>query len=161
MVATSPSTSPARRRAHGSSSTWRGPSGSAAKYAAMVAAAPPGWRVTDKPSPSLKSPERCGPFREAFRNRVLFVYGTRGTAAENAWAYAKARFDAETFWYRGNGSIDLVADTAFDPRVERERSVVLYGNRQSNAAWSTSYSSKPPAELPMIAPARPLACATP
>ena len=49
---------------------------------------------------------------------MLFVYGTRGTAEENAWALAKARYDAETFWYRGNGSVDVVPDTAFDPAAE-------------------------------------------
>jgi len=30
--------------------------------------------------------------------------GTGGSEEENTWALAKARFDAETFWYRGNGS---------------------------------------------------------
>jgi hypothetical protein len=48
---------------------------------------------------------------------------------------AKARYDAETFWYRGNGSIDVVADTAFDPKAEPDRNVVLYGHQGSNAAW--------------------------
>src|SRR5262249_16612081 len=41
------------------------------------------WRVTEPPSPSRKGPQRYGPFREVFRNRMLFVYGTKGTAAEN------------------------------------------------------------------------------
>ena len=87
------------------------------------------------PVAALKGPERSGPFRDAFRNRVQLVYGTRGTAEENAWALARARFDAETFWYRGNGSIDVVPDTAFDPRSEPDRNVVLYGHAGSNAAW--------------------------
>src|SRR5262249_52120809 len=72
------------------------------------------WAVTPRPAPALKGPHRCGPFRDVFRNRMLFVYGTKGTVEENAWALAKARCDAETFWYRGNGSIDVIADTAFD-----------------------------------------------
>ena len=65
--------------------------------------------------------------------------GTKGTAEENAWGLARARFDAETFWYRGNGSVDIVTDTTFlDPgRADefRDRNVILYGHSESNAAW--------------------------
>jgi dienelactone hydrolase len=101
------------------------------------------WRVTSPPSPALKSPERCGPFKQAFRHRMLFLYGTRGTPEENAWALAKARYDAETFWYRGNGAVDLVADAAFDASTDRDRSVILYGNAQTNAAWSSLLAESP------------------
>ncbi len=93
------------------------------------------WKRIERPSPALKGPERSGPFRDAFRNHVKLVYGTLGTAEENAWALARARFDAETFWYRGNGSIDVVPDTSFDPRAEPDRNVVLYGNAGINSAW--------------------------
>ncbi len=93
------------------------------------------WAVVPKPSVDLKGPHRAGPFKDAFRNRVVFVYGTKGTATENAWALAKARFDAETFWYRGNGSVDVVADTTFDPKADPDRNVVLYGHAEMNAAW--------------------------
>jgi pimeloyl-ACP methyl ester carboxylesterase len=93
------------------------------------------WSVTGAPSPAVKNAARCGPFKDAFRNRVIFVYGTKGTAEENAWAFAKARFDAETFWYRGNASVDVVPDTAFDAEKDRDRNVILYGNADGNAAW--------------------------
>src|SRR5207244_9792421 len=73
------------------------------------------WSVTQAPSPALKGPHRNGPFKDAFRNRMVFVYGTKGSAEENAWAYAKARYDAETFWYRGNGAVDVIADKDFGP----------------------------------------------
>src|SRR5262249_20669101 len=53
------------------------------------------WSVMKEPSPSLKGPHRYGPFKDAFRNRMLFVYGTGGTKEENAWALARARYDAE------------------------------------------------------------------
>ena len=61
------------------------------------------WSQSRPPSLALKGPHRYGPFKEAFTHRMMFVYGTRGTPEENAWAFAKARFDAEAFWYRGNG----------------------------------------------------------
>jgi dienelactone hydrolase len=93
------------------------------------------WRVAFEPSPQQKGPQRSGPFKDAFRHRMIFVYGTKGTPEENAWAFAKARFDAESFWYRGNGSIDVIPDTGFNPRVEPDRGVILFGNADSNGAW--------------------------
>lgn len=90
-----------------------------------------------------KGPHRAGPFKDAFRHRMQFVYGTRGTSEENDWALHKARYDAEVFWYRGNGSVDLIADTAFDPAAEPERGVVLYGNADTNAAWTALLARSP------------------
>jgi hypothetical protein len=101
------------------------------------------WKQTGQPSPALKGPHRSGPFKEAFSHRMMFVYGIRGTAAENAWALAKARFDAETFWYRGNGSIDIVSDRQFDPDRDRERSVILYGHADSNGTWASLLADSP------------------
>jgi len=96
-----------------------------------------GQWVASPPLPStFKYPERMGPFKEAFRNRVAFVYGTAGRPEENAWSLAKARYDAEQFWYRGNGSVDVVADSAFDTDAYCDRNVVLYGNRDTNSAWA-------------------------
>ena len=59
----------------------------------------------------------------------------QGKSEENTWAFAKARYDAETFWYRGNASIDVIPDTAFDAAAKPDRNVILYGNADTNAAW--------------------------
>src|SRR5207244_1569058 len=67
----------------------------------------------------------------------------KGTPAENAWAFAKARYDAECFWYRGNGSVDLLPDTTFNPAAERDRNVILYGNADTNAAWKPLLADSP------------------
>jgi pimeloyl-ACP methyl ester carboxylesterase len=101
------------------------------------------WAPTAKPSPDLKGQARYGPFKEAFRNRMVFVYGTQGTPEENAWALAKARFDAETFWYRGNGSVEVVADTAFNASADHDRNVILYGHADSNAVWKSLLEASP------------------
>jgi hypothetical protein len=101
------------------------------------------WAAIPAPPPSLKGPVRYGPFKEAFLHEPVLVYGTRGTAAENAWALAKARYDAEVFWYRGNGAFDVIPDTAFDAGRERDRSVILYGNRDMNAAWHSLLGDSP------------------
>jgi dienelactone hydrolase len=102
-----------------------------------------GWSSVAAAPPALKGPHRNGLFKDAFRHRVVFVHATRGSDAENAWAFAKARFDAETFWYRGNGSFDVIADTDFNPALEPDRNVVLYGNADTNAAWSALLGDSP------------------
>lgn len=95
------------------------------------------WSLTTTPlAPWYKGPHRAGPFKEVFRHRVVLVYGTQGTPEENRWSFARARFDLETFHYRGNGSMEIVADTAFDPRLHEDRGVMLYGTAETNAAFS-------------------------
>ena len=96
------------------------------------------WTRHESREPNEKNPERAGPFKEAFRNRFALVYGTRGTPEENAWASAKARYDAEQFWYRGNGSVEVIADRDFDRDFGRDASggnVILYGHADMNSAW--------------------------
>lgn len=101
------------------------------------------WQSAAPAPRSAKGPHRHGPFKEAFAHRMQFVYGTRGTPEENAWSFAKARFDSESFWYRGNASIELVADTAFDASRDRDRGVILYGNADNNAAWNSLLADSP------------------
>lgn len=101
------------------------------------------WRVAGEIPIEQKNPRRAGPFRLGFNHRMVFVYGTKGTAEENAWSVAKARYDAESWWYRGNGAVDVVPDTAFDARRDVDRSVVLFGNSDTNAAWTSLLALSP------------------
>jgi hypothetical protein len=101
------------------------------------------WTVSTPPSPAMKNAKRGGPFKSAFNHRMLFVYGTGGTLAENAWALNKARFDAELFYVRGNGSIDVIPDTAFDAKKQADRGIVLYGNADTNRAWPLLLADSP------------------
>jgi hypothetical protein len=94
------------------------------------------WKVASEPNAREKNTRRSGTFKEPFNNRMVFVYATGGTAAEKAWALDKAKFDTESWYYRGNGAVDLIADTEFDPQLYPDRGVVLYGNASTNAAWS-------------------------
>jgi dienelactone hydrolase len=94
-----------------------------------------GWSAAGPPNPGLKGPRRSGGFKDAFRHGFVIVYGTRGDAAEDRRAFGKARFDAEMFWVRGNAGVEVLPDTAFDPVKDKDRSVILYGNADTNAAW--------------------------
>lgn len=83
-----------------------------------------------------------GPFKRAFDNEFVLIHGTEGDAAEDEELRERARFDAAHWWYRGNGHARCLTDlrwlqlcaTARDG--ELETNVILYGNRDSNAAWA-------------------------
>ncbi len=95
------------------------------------------WRMLPSaPGSSEKNPIRYGPFKQAFARRFMLVYGTGGTSEENAAALRRARYDASSWWYRGNGSADVVPDSQFDPSIEPERNVVLYGHSGMNRAFA-------------------------
>ena len=101
------------------------------------------WETMDKPSKKLKGPHRYGTFKGAFKNHFMFVYATRGNPEENQHAYDKARYDAETFWYQGNGAVDIIPDTAFNASDYAGRDVILYGNAKTNAAWDDLLTGSP------------------
>jgi dienelactone hydrolase len=93
------------------------------------------WRTASPPSSKVKGPDRSGTFKSAFDHDALLVFGTGGTDEENRWAESKARYDAETFWYRGGGSLEVLRDSDFDPVRTPGRNVILYGNADTNSAW--------------------------
>ena len=94
------------------------------------------WFVVDEPADSrVKNPARYGGFKDAFNHRFVLVYSTGGDEAENAWSYNKARFDAETFYYRGNSALEIIPDSQFSLDAYTDRSVILYGNATTNKAW--------------------------
>lgn len=93
------------------------------------------WMIGNKPGDHEKLPGRYGTFKEAFNNRMIFVYGTTGNKEENEWSLAKARYDAEAWYYRGNGAVDIITDKEFSLSKYKDRGIVLYGNKSSNSAW--------------------------
>ena len=98
------------------------------------------WHV-DHLKDGSRSPELSGPFKNVYQNHFVLVVGTHGTPEENEWAAARARYDAETFQYRGNGSVDIVTDSKYNPAWQRN--VILYGNADTNSAWSPLLRTSP------------------
>ena len=94
------------------------------------------WKVQDQIDPKQKNANRYGGFKQAFDNNMVFVYSTIGTPEETAWWRAKARFDAETFYYRGNGSVDVIPDIEYEVKKYPNRNVIIYGNYDSHYVWS-------------------------
>lgn len=101
------------------------------------------WQITTKPSLKEKGPHRYGTLKDAFNHRMLFVYGTAGSKEENAWSLAKAKYDAETWYYRGNGAVDIIADKEYAAAKYKDRGVIIYGNENTNSAWKLLLSDCP------------------
>jgi len=101
------------------------------------------WEIGTKPDPAAKGTLRNGTFKEPFNHRMIFVYGTSGNKAENEWAYNKARFDAETWYYRGNGAVDIISDKEFNLVKYGDRGIIIYGNADTNRAWKPLLDHSP------------------
>jgi pimeloyl-ACP methyl ester carboxylesterase len=102
------------------------------------------WKLTDKINTKQRYSGRYGGgFKFAFDHNAVLVYPTKGTAAENALWLNKARFDAETFWYRGNGSFEVIPDTEYSAEKYAGRNVVVYGNKNNNRVWGKLLSNSP------------------
>jgi len=93
------------------------------------------WIIAGRPDSYEKGPQRYGTFKEAFNHKMVFVYGTSGNREENEWNFNKAKYDAETWYYRGNGSVDIVPDKEYSIEKYPGRNVIIYGNANSNSAW--------------------------
>lgn len=101
------------------------------------------WTIGKAPAETDKGIVRNGTLKEAFNHRMVFVYGTAGTPEENAWSLNKARYDAETWYYRGNGAIDIVADKDFKAADYADRGVIIYGNATTNKAYGLLLKNSP------------------
>jgi predicted esterase len=95
------------------------------------------WTLVAQPDLHEKGPHRNGTFKDGFNKNMLYVYATGGTGSEKAWAIAKARYDAESWYYRGNGAFDIISDKAYTKAKYPGRNVVLIGNATTNSAWKT------------------------
>lgn len=101
------------------------------------------WTFINDINTAEKYAERQGGFKFAFNNNVVFVYATGGSASESEWYQNRARFDAETFYYRGNGSIDVISDKEFSLKKYKDRNVIVYGNASNNSAWKLLLKNSP------------------
>ncbi len=101
------------------------------------------WTVTSNPPANQKGPHRYGTFKDAFNHNMVFVYGTTGNPSENTWSFNKARFDAETWYYRGNGAVDVISDKEYLLEKYKDRGVILFGNANTNAAYNLLMSDCP------------------
>lgn len=101
------------------------------------------WVSAEDPGKTAKGPHRYGTFKDPFNHQMVFVYGTTGTREENEWSFNKARFDAETWYYRGNGAVDIITDKEYSPAKFAGRNVILFGNATTNSAYASLLADCP------------------
>ncbi len=101
------------------------------------------WKVVGVPGNQSKGPHRYGTFKDGFNKNMVYVYGTSGTREENEWSRSKAMFDAETWYYRGNGAVDIIPDKEYSRSKYAGRNVVLVGSASTNSAWNSLLSDCP------------------
>jgi len=107
-----------------------------------------GWRAVAEGADDAageKTPELSGPFKRVFDRRFVFVVGTAGTRAETELLLSRARGDLQQWWYRGNGSCEIISDTQLRADAARHagRNLVLYGNADTNSAWERLLADSP------------------
>ncbi|MFN0009051.1 MAG: prolyl oligopeptidase family serine peptidase [Planctomycetota bacterium] len=96
-----------------------------------------GWKPdAEGPPASEKSPTSSGPFKRAFDRRFVLVPGTNGDDVEDRELLDLARYTAECWWYRGNGTASILTDAEFLSRkLRHDGNLILFGNEDTNAAW--------------------------
>ncbi len=111
-----------------------------------------------------KSPGMGGPFKRLFDRGFLLVVGTEGDDDRDQALLARARHDASVWTYRGNGQAMVVTDEQVMRSIARAaahleegrpewellhwgRNLVLYGNRDDNAAWTPLLGDASPIDV--------------
>jgi len=105
------------------------------------------WKTVGPQDPTTipKKPGLAGPIKEGFRGKMAYVVGTSGTPEETKANWSKARYDAEIFYYRGNGAIEIYTDTEWEKSPEgfKGRNLILLGNRDNNKAIKKLLAESP------------------
>jgi hypothetical protein len=94
------------------------------------------------------SPPAAPRFERVFERPFVLVHGTGGRLAEDLALYERARHDQSVWWYRTGAFPRLLSDadflTARDWSEVTRANVILYGNADTNAAWSRVVPSDHP-----------------
>lgn len=99
--------------------------------------------VSGAPQGLRKSPALYGPFKQAFHRPFLLVYATGGSQEDERATLARARYDAQVWWYRGNGLGRVMADRDVTDEMARTNNLILYGNEAVNRRWKALAGSLP------------------
>jgi len=79
-----------------------------------------------------KTPVLHGPIKQAFFSPFLFVYGTLGDEPETNVNLHRARVMAQKWWWRANGTVQILADTSVTREQIRRYNLILFGGPASN-----------------------------
>ncbi|MGH8103283.1 MAG: S-layer protein [bacterium] len=93
-----------------------------------------GFYPGPRESPGLhKSANLFGPMKRAYFSPFIFVYGTTGGDEMTHINQRAAVVDAQTWWWRANGYVRVIADTEVTDEIARDYNLILYGGPETNA----------------------------
>jgi len=86
-----------------------------------------------KPSPLRKTPSLCGPIKDAFNRRFLFVYGTAGDEKATAANRALARRMQKDWYLFAKGFRQTTADSALSEADMARSNLLLFGTPKTHS----------------------------
>jgi pimeloyl-ACP methyl ester carboxylesterase len=86
----------------------------------------------EKRDKGSKYPGHSGPIKQAFFSPFLFVYGTAGDEEDTAVNLRLAVASANYWWWRANGWVRVLPDTAVSQAEKASYNLVLWGGAQTN-----------------------------
>lgn len=101
------------------------------------------WEIVAELPNGVRQGLTTGSARTGMNRNFVFIIGMTGNLEQRQWSYAKARYDAEMFYYRGNGSVDIMTDKEWVANPTKGRSLVVYGNEQINTGFGFGLSKRP------------------
>jgi len=90
-----------------------------------------------------KRPDVYGPWKQAFMKPFVIVYGTKGSEEDTFWNLHLARYYAQAWWYRANGSANIVSDTKLSDFELKSHNLILIGNARTNEVIASLEPSLP------------------
>jgi hypothetical protein len=91
------------------------------------------WRISDfTPEGMLKTFDFRGPIKRAYFKPFVIVVGTMGSYEEDALNLEIARNIAQRWWYRGNGYVRIIEDTAAAAWERTPNNLILIGGPNNN-----------------------------
>jgi len=80
-----------------------------------------------------KSSAFFGPIKKAYFSPFILVYGTRGDSSSTEINLHHARVEAQNWWWRGNGYVEIIPDIEVNTETIRRHNLILFGGPETNA----------------------------
>ncbi|MFQ6092495.1 MAG: hypothetical protein ACE5OR_07430 [bacterium] len=96
-----------------------------------------------KPPGLRKTPSFFGPIKRAYFSPFVLVYGTQGDSAATEVNLHHARVQAQQWWRRANGRVDILPDTEVTSETVEQYNLILFGRPETNAITARVHRDLP------------------
>jgi predicted esterase len=80
-----------------------------------------------------KSPALFGPIKKAYFSPFILIYGTQGGSDSTEINLHHARIEAQNWWLRGNGYVEIIPDIEVNSEIVRRYNLIIFGGPETNA----------------------------